>query len=107
MIVTYLPLLKNTKIAGITLFPFIFIRDKKDLTNKRLINHERIHIRQQAELLILPFYIIYLINYIRLRFIYNHNDAYRNIIFEREAYVNERNLDYLNTRKWFAFIRYF
>jgi hypothetical protein len=27
---------------------------------------------------------------------------YKNISFEKEAYSNEDNLDYLKTRKWFA-----
>lgn len=107
MIIKHLPLLKNTRIAGITLFPFIFIRDKHRLNDKRLINHEKIHIRQQIELLVIIFYLIYVINYIILRFKYNHDKAYRNIVFEREAYINDRNLEYLKTRKLFTFIKYF
>ncbi len=68
------------------------------------MNHERIHHRQQLELLILPFYILYLLNYIRNRFIFpDHHTAYLNIIFEREAYANDMNLEYLKERKRFAF----
>lgn len=108
MIIRHLPRLKNTNIAGITIFPFIFIRDKERLNDKRLINHEKIHIRQQAELLVILFYIVYVINYIVLRFKYKeHRLSYRNIVFEREAFTNDRNLDYLKTRKLFAFIKYF
>jgi hypothetical protein len=43
MIVLYLSLLKKTKINGITLFPFIILRDKKLRANKVLMNHEKIH----------------------------------------------------------------
>jgi len=32
--------------------------------------------------------------------------AYQNISFEREAYQNEKELDYLDNRKPFSFINY-
>ncbi|SHK37713.1 hypothetical protein SAMN05444371_2154 [Epilithonimonas mollis] len=100
-------LLKNTKISGITLFPFILLRRKSDRKNKILINHERIHIRQQMELLIIIFYIWYLSEYyIRYLKYKNPNLAYRNISFEREAYANEQNTDYLSKRKIWSFVRY-
>lgn len=81
---------------AITLWPFIFIR-KGCSFNEIDLNHESIHGRQQLELLIIPFYIIYLIEQIF--------KGYRNISFEKEAYNNEKNLDYLKTRKWFAMWR--
>lgn len=90
---------------GITLFPFIFVNHKKHIKNPIFINHEKIHLQQQKELLIIFFYIWYIINfflkYIRHR---NYNKAYHNIIFEKEAYNNEKNLDYLKHRKIFNFI---
>jgi hypothetical protein len=91
--------------AGIALFPFIFV---KSLERKKLINHEKIHIRQQLELLVLIFYIIYglewLINKIKGM---SNDDAYRNISFEREAYSNDKNMNYLSNRKFWAFIKYY
>jgi len=30
------------------------------------------------------------------------NEAYLNICFEREAYLNEKNIDYLKKRKWYS-----
>lgn len=102
-----LKLLKNTSIRGITIFPFIFIRRAEDYTNKRLINHEKIHIRQQAELLVLPFYLFYLLNYLSNLWKYKeHHRAYREIIFEREAYRNDDNLEYLENRKFLNFLKY-
>lgn len=100
-------LLKNMKISGITLFPFIFVQRKEDSKNKILINHETIHIRQQLELLIVPFYIWYLSEYY-LKYLKYRNPqlAYRNISFEREAYANDQNLDYLKKRKFWSFIYY-
>ncbi|WP_072998589.1 hypothetical protein [Epilithonimonas mollis] len=107
MIINGQRLLKNTKISGITLFPFILLRRKSDRKNKILINHERIHIRQQMELLIIIFYIWYLSEYyIRYLKYKNPNLAYRNISFEREAYANEQNTDYLSKRKIWSFVRY-
>jgi len=95
------------KISGITLFPFIFVQRKEDSKNKILINHETIHIRQQLELLIVPFYIWYLSEYY-LKYLKYRNPqlAYRNISFEREAYANDQNLDYLKKRKFWSFINY-
>jgi len=36
----------------------------------------------------------------------NRKKAYRNISFEREAYANESNPDYLTNRKFFSFFNY-
>ena len=83
-------------IKAITIWPFIFIR-KGCSFNEIDLNHESIHGRQQLELLIIPFYIIYLIEQIF--------KGYRNISFEKEAYNNDNNLDYLKTRKLFAMWR--
>lgn len=92
---------------GITIFPFVFIRYKEDRENVVLINHERIHLRQQLELLILPFFILYVLEFIFRLFEYkNFNIAYRNISFEREAYSNEKNLQYLTNRKLFSFAQF-
>jgi hypothetical protein len=93
------------KIQGITLFPFIIVRSKKP--SKILINHEEIHIRQQFELLILPFYIWYigewLFHYMCCRSFWL---AYRQISFEREAYDNEEDFEYLKNRKFWSFLKY-
>lgn len=92
--------------SGITIYPFIFAR-KNRIGNQVFINHEKIHIRQQLELLVLPFFVWYLIEFlIRLIQFKNKRMAYRNISFEREAYANEQQLNYLNKRSFFAFLRY-
>jgi hypothetical protein len=93
---------------GLTLFPFIFLRHKKFKDDKTLINHEAIHLQQQLELLVLPFYFIYLVNYLVNLFYYrSHALAYRNIVFEREAFLNEKDLSYLKHRKLWEVSRYF
>ncbi|KPE53133.1 hypothetical protein [Chryseobacterium indologenes] len=99
--------LKKLKINGITLFPFIFIRKPEDKENKILINHERIHLRQQMELLVIFFYIVYVIEYYYWFFrLKNGYLAYRRISFEREAYTNESDLSYLKKRKLWNFRKY-
>ncbi len=91
------------KVSGMALFPFILVKNKAFVTDKALINHERIHLKQQAEMLLLPFYLAYILNYlINLCRYKSHTEAYLNIVFEREAYQNERNLNYLKQRGfWF------
>lgn len=96
------------KISGITLFPFILLQNPKDRGNKILINHEKIHIRQQVELLIIFFYILYIGEFLWwYAILKNPYKAYRRISFEREAHDNEDDLDYLKKRKFWAFRRYY
>jgi len=99
--------LKKLKINGIALFPFIFIRKPEDKENNVLINHEKIHLRQQLEMLIIFFYIVYLIEYGYWLFkLKNGYLAYRRISFEREAYDNESDLGYLKIKKLWSFRKY-
>jgi len=93
--------------AGIALWPFILVKSKAYKTNAVFINHERIHLKQQLELLILPFYLWYGLEFLlRLLTYKNHLKAYKNISFEREAYSKEADLHYLKRRKPWAFIMY-
>ena len=91
--------------TGLAIFPFIFTKNK--IRSKTLINHELIHHRQQIELFILPFYIFYLLDYlIKLVKYKNKHKAYMNICFEKEAYANDQNLNYLKNRPFWAFLKY-
>lgn len=93
--------------TGLTAYPFVFIKNQSDKANAVFLNHERIHLRQQLELLILPFFICYTVEYlIRLIQYRNKKKAYRNISFEREAYVHETDLDYLKNRTHYGFFKY-
>ncbi|MFC5044061.1 hypothetical protein ACFSTE_09125 [Aquimarina hainanensis] len=93
--------------AGIVLWPFIVIKDSTLKEDEIFINHEKIHLRQQVELLVVPFYILYLSEYLIRWVQYRNSDkAYRNISFEREAYCNEHDLSYLKNRKTWSFIKY-
>lgn len=92
---------------GITLFPFIIVSDIELKSDAVIINHEKIHIRQQLELMILPFFVWYGIEFLVKYVVYkDKNLAYRNISFEREAYGNEKDLDYLKQRSFWKFLKY-
>lgn len=93
--------------TAIALFPFVFVRDAALASHPVLLNHERIHLRQQAELLVVPFYMWYIIEYgIRYLKYKDQKTAYRNISFEREAYANEKDMDYLKRRRFFGFLKH-
>ena len=95
---------------GITLAPFGIYIDEEDQKwiKKRTINHETIHWKQQMEMLIIPFYIWYVVEwFIRIiGSIFGFKEPYRNLSFEREAYTNDDNLDYLKTRKHYTWVKY-
>ena len=93
--------------VGLSLWPFIFLKEGSLKTDGVLINHERIHLKQQRELLILPFYFLYISEWLLRSLLYlDSYRAYRNISFEREAYANEGDMQYLSTRKSFGFLDY-
>lgn len=92
---------------GLAFFPFIIVKTKVDRENKVLLNHEMIHIYQQLETFLLPFLIWYIIEFlVRLYQYKNTAQAYKNISFEREAYANDDNADYLKNRRLFSFLGY-
>lgn len=86
--------------SAINLFGVLFARKGKSLP-PHTINHEKIHTRQMQELLYIFFYILYIAEWI-YRLIFHTKTAYRGISFEREAYDNQNNYDYLSVRKPFA-----
>lgn len=92
---------------AIALFPFLFVKNAGLKANSYFMNHERIHLRQQVEMLIIPFFIWYgvefLIRYVKY---HNWNVAYRKISFEREAYFNEKDLNYLKSRSFWRFLKF-
>lgn len=115
---------------AITLFPFVFYRTKYAKNNIITRTHEIIHIQQQTECglvgvvvscslwLILHnwlislsalflFYILYLVFYIiNLIKFKNRNQAYHDIPFENEAYLNANFKYYPDMRRWFAWLKY-
>ena len=128
-------IIRNTVIPfrgflAITLWPFIFVRREAWARFTAAVRrHERIHCRQQVELLLvgavlavvlalsgsgwwsllaLPlFFWLYGLEYVvGLLTLRDSHRAYRAISFEQEAYDNELDPDYLSRRRPFAWIRY-
>ena len=101
------------KIAGISLFPFVVMRERylEDLPywkerRKKTVNHETIHFQQQLECLVIPFYIIYILEYLfKAIYYFSIKKAYYNISFEKEAFANDKNFEYLKTRKRYNWIK--
>lgn len=84
----------------------LWARDTSWLDSK-VINHELIHTAQMRELLFIPFYLLYVLEWMyRLVEYRNFDKAYRNISFEREAYANGHDLTYLSRRSHFSWLRY-
>lgn len=119
-----------TGYKAVLLFGILFVKSNAKIDDVTM-NHESVHSRQYVEvgilslILLLPlvfnglwwlwlilsvfaFYILYVIEWFVKFIIYklNTHKAYRNTSFEREAYDNERNLNYLDSRKFFAWIKY-
>lgn len=96
-----LPFGKNY--AAINLFGVIFIKRHCPVTPV-LVNHESIHTAQMKEMLYIPFYVAYLVEWL-IRMVHTRGDsfkAYHTILCEREAYAHQYDLDYLKRRKRFA-----
>ena len=99
-------LLPEGNFTAITLFGLVFTRDKRRIS-KRVLRHELIHCKQQLELLYIPFFLLYLLEFL-VRWIQTGDryEAYRNISFEKEAYSNENDCGYLEKRKPMSWLRH-
>ena len=71
------------------------------------VTHEKTHTKQILEMGIVFFYLWYVLEwFVRLFIDKNGLTAYRNISFEREAYYNELDYEYLNNRNKYRFLKY-
>ena len=82
---------------AICLFGMVFaVRPLNDVE----LNHERIHAAQQRELLYIPFFLWYVVEWLVLCVKYRDRlKAYYHIRFEQEAYRHQHDLSYLNHRR--------
>ena len=103
------PIIVKNKILPIgpyeamALWPFIFTKVE---LHPQILTHERIHLKQQTELLLVGFYLLYILNFI-WNLIRMRRRPYRDIIFEREAYDNQQDPAYLYFRKPYSWTKYF
>lgn len=117
---------------AMSFWPVIFARKSAKYLQGYVVNHESIHLHQQFEVLVVSivlglmivfsldlawwwifaslflFYTWYGIEYlIRLCLYGNHQEAYRNICFEQEAFTYQMDYNYLpKDRKAFACVKY-
>lgn len=90
----------------VNLFGTFWVRDAS-WVDRYVVNHERIHTAQQREMLWLPFYVAYLVEWaVRIAIERNVERAYMRISFEREAYRHGHDLGYLPRRRHFSWLRY-
>lgn len=109
---------------AINIFGVLFVKNGTKNLSKVDINHEEIHTAQMVETLWVGFYLLYVLEYLihlifdkpiiknyRKSFIKINNDflnrIYHSVSFEKEAYLNQNNLDYLKTRKHYSWLKYF
>lgn len=88
---------------AINLFGVLFVHGESELS-QTTINHEEIHTAQMRELLYVPFYVWYVLEWVVRLF--GKGSAYRNVSFEQEAYNNEKDFSYLSGRNPYAFFKY-
>ncbi len=92
-------LMPRGEYVAITLFGLVFV-PRGICLSPTMLNHERIHCKQQLEWLYVPFMLLYvaewIVGMIRFR---NWGKAYRNISFEREAYAHQNDSDYPAKRR--------
>jgi len=107
LLIVYFERTKTRYTAMAFVPPIIFFWKKDQLNNTLIYKHECIHHRQMLELLILPFYIWYISEYLIHRIKgKKHQEAYHAISFEREAYYGEKIKNYASKPQWFGFLKF-
>ena len=102
--------------TAINLFGVVFVRKEIRPQHNislwdwdKMLNHELIHTEQMKEMLYIPFYVWYVLEWlIRLVIYRDTKKAYCNISFEREAYNKQANFGYIlhRERKRYTFLKY-
>ena len=102
-----IPYIFPSTFNALALWPFIILKERSLKADPVLLYHERIHLRQQLELLWVFFFLFYTVEYAVKIIIYKDlKTAYHNISFEREAYGNEHDDNYLSKRSFWGFLKY-
>ena len=100
----------GSEAQGLGVWPFLIIRSNLKIPHKKeeLIRHERIHLAQQIELLIVGAFILNLFEYLYARLVkkLSKRDSYYFSAIEQEAHRNAMNTEYLTHRKPYAVLDY-
>ena len=89
-------------------FGVIFQRNDVVVTETEY-NHEKIHLKQMQEMLWIPFYLWYGLEYLCIMLSCKWNkqsDKYHDVSFEEEAHNNDDNYTYPETRKHYSWLKY-
>ena len=102
-----IPYIFPSTFNALAVWPFIILKERSLKSDSVLLYHERIHLRQQLEMLWIFFFLFYVLEYAVKIVIYRDlKTAYHNISFEREAYSNEHDGNYLSNRAFLSFLKY-
>ncbi len=105
--VLVIPFIFPSTFNALAIWPFIILKEPELNGDPVLMHHERIHLKQQLELLWFFFFFLYLGEFLAKIIIYrDFKRAYRNISFEREAYAHEHDKDYIDRKPLWSFVRY-
>ena len=99
--------LSGRNIIGTQLFLWLFVNDREKWKRKLVdMNHENIHLRHKIGLVFIGHWFLYGLNYLinLFRFKFDRAKAYRNIVFELDAYGNENDLTYNGYYGWIKYL---
>jgi len=97
----------SNEAKGLAFFPFIFVRSE-EFVLPWLIDHERIHHRQEIETLFIGIILLSLFEVLYARVVLRKNkmQSYLYTAAEQEAYLNMHDTTYLTKRSVGAFFKY-
>ena len=95
----------RSNLRGMAVYPFIMLKDTK-LETPEVYNHELIHIKQMEETGVVGHAVIWLFDVIWKTCKHRSlRKAYRNLMFEREAYAHMDEMGYIEKRRAYAWLR--
>lgn len=97
----------SSEAKGMAFFPFVFIRSK-EFDVPWVVNHERIHHRQEIETLFVGLAVLSFVEFLYARFVLKKNNmqSYLYTAAEQEAYLNMNNHGYLQDRKPWTLLKF-
>ena len=106
MIKIYSNIIPFSGYKALTMWPLLFVR-KGARFGEVDERHEKIHGKQQKEMLLVLFPLWYALEYlVRLCIYRSHRKAYKTISLEQEAYGYQEDIYYLSRRRHYAWVRY-
>lgn len=94
----------KTNLRGMAIYPFVMLKDTK-LEMPDVYNHELIHIKQMEETGVIGHALIWFFDVVWKTCKYRSaSKAYRNLMFEKEAYAHMDEMGYVEKRKPFAWL---